>query len=285
MKRLAFFLCIFRLSAMGTEAALLSDTAFVAFDTETTGIDYTHGHIIELGAVKFRGNTIIATTNWLINPQIPIPKDATKVHGITDNMVKSAPGFKTIMPEFRAFIGKAPLLAHNARFDVNFLAWECRCNGLPIPENPVIDSLTLSRKYLPEAPAYNLVALSKYLNLPKSTHHRALEDSIYVQEMMPAIFNKMETKVTLEKLKKTAGVPWPIFTRKGKALKQTTRTLQAQPAILPSPRGTTTAKAATAAGKTTPAKTAATETAATTKTSRGYNPAASPAPATATATE
>jgi len=204
---------LFTLSC-GAIADKLTETVFVAFDTETTGVNARRCRIVEIGAVKYSGETVIAATNWLINPQMPIPKGVIKVHGITDKMVEDAPDFKKVMPQFRKFIGSAPLVAHNARFDVNFVAQECRRNGLPIPTNKVIDSLKLSRMYLPQAPAHNLVALSKYLKLNAGIHHRGLEDSIYVQEMMPVIIRKSGQGTTLEDLVQTAGIPWPQFDRK-----------------------------------------------------------------------
>ncbi len=209
MRTFALSLLISLLLSYNAFSHDLSKTIFVAFDTETTGVDAKQGRIVEIGAVKFRGSEIISTTNWLINPGMPIPPAVIKVHGITDKMVKDAPHAKEVLNEFKTYIGNTPLLAHNARFDINFVAYECHRNGIAAPTNATLDSLILSRKYLPKAPAHNLVALSQYLKLDAPIHHRGLADSIYVQEMMPVIFKKMGKKANLSRLKKEALIPWP----------------------------------------------------------------------------
>jgi DNA polymerase-3 subunit alpha (Gram-positive type) len=188
---------------------------FVSFDVETTGLNSKNERVVEIGAVKFRGQTCIATTNWLINPGKTIPKGVIRVHGITDKMVKHEPHARTILIKFKKFMGDAPLIAHNARFDVGFIAQECRKSNIRVPKNKVIDSLPMSRKYFPDAPAHNLVALTKYLNLEDTGHHRALADSIYVYHMMAMIFEKQADKLTFEDLEKTAGMPWPEIKKSG----------------------------------------------------------------------
>jgi len=192
-----------------TSAAPLTNMVFVAFDVETTGLNSKNERVVEIGAVKFCGQTCIATTNWLINPGKTIPKGVIRVHGITDNMVKHEPHARTILIKFKKFMGDAPLIAHNARFDVGFIAQECRKSNLKIPENIVIDSLPMSRKYFPDAPAHNLVALTKYLNLEDTGHHRALADSIYVYHLMARIFESQADNLTLQDIEKTAKMPWP----------------------------------------------------------------------------
>jgi DNA polymerase-3 subunit alpha (Gram-positive type) len=156
----------------------LTNTVFVSFDVETTGLDSKNERVVEIGAVKFRGETLLATTNWLINPGKTIPKGVIRVHGITDKMVEHKPHARTVLIKFKEFIGDAPLVAHNARFDVGFIAQECRKSRIRIPENHVIDSLPISRHSFPMAPAHNLAALSEYLKLKDTGHHRALADSI-----------------------------------------------------------------------------------------------------------
>jgi DNA polymerase-3 subunit alpha (Gram-positive type) len=190
-------------------AASLTNMVFVAFDTETTGLSASRERLVEIGAVKFRGREIIATTNWLINPGRRIPPSVIRVHGITDKMVKKSPPAKVVLKEFKDFIGDAPVLAHNARFDVGFVAAECQRNKIKCPTNSVIDSLPISRFYFPKAPAHNLVALTDYLHLKDTGHHRALADSLYVQGMMAQIFDSKNGPQTLDDLKKMSCISWP----------------------------------------------------------------------------
>ncbi len=186
----------------------LAETVFVAFDVETTGLSAKNERVVEIGAVKFRGETCIARTNWLINPKRPIPKRVTMVHGITDDMVENSPRARTILVEFKKFIGDAPLIAHNARFDVRFIAQECQKSRITVPQNQVIDSLTLARICFPMSPSHSLESLTTYLNLGTTGHHRALADSDYVARMMAIIFKKMDQDLTLKELEKMAAVNW-----------------------------------------------------------------------------
>jgi len=182
---------------------------FVAFDLETTGFGPAHERIVEIGAVKFQGQTCIAQTNWLVNPHIPIPYVALRVHGITDAMVAKAPSFPEVFRAFMDFAQAAPLVAHNARFDAGFLVAEARNAGIPFPANPILDSLVLTLLCFPEAPSHSLEVLAPWLKLEDNGHHRALEDSIYVYQLMAIMLGKLEPELTLEALTRMAGVHRP----------------------------------------------------------------------------
>ena len=105
-------------------AAVYDTAAFIAFDTETTGLDAAVGKIVEIGGVKFDRRGIIARYNVLINPQMPMPEEAGKVNGITDAMLKDKPVIAAVFPDFLEFIGTGILVAHNAPFDINYVNTE-----------------------------------------------------------------------------------------------------------------------------------------------------------------
>lgn len=94
---------------------------FVVVDTETTGITLLSSKIVELSALRFENfrPTMLFTT--LINPECPIPPEATNVNHITDEMVKDAPKIWQVMPALQDFIGAMPLVGHNLPFDLKFL--------------------------------------------------------------------------------------------------------------------------------------------------------------------
>ena len=175
LRTLCSFVATLALLAVTSAPAALSNTTFVAFDTETTGFSPETERIIEIGAVKYRNGEILDSKNWLVNPGIPIPN--AQVHGITDDDVKGQPGFAETYPAFTNFVGDAVLIAHNASFDVRFMAAEIRRNGLePLP-NPTINSLTLFRRWYPDAPSHKLGELARHLDIGVATEHRALDDS------------------------------------------------------------------------------------------------------------
>ncbi len=187
----------------------VTETVFVAFDTETTGFSPKNDRLVEIGAVKFRGDgEVLATTNWLVNPERTIPYYATKVHGITTEMAAEAPVFKEVWPEFEAFCGDAILLAHNATFDVGFLKEELKRAGISPPALPVADTLPLFRDWFPRALSHSLEPLSTYLGVSGDTYHRAEADAFHIVN----IFNigmKRRSAMTLRRLEHDAnGFDW-----------------------------------------------------------------------------
>jgi DNA polymerase-3 subunit epsilon len=108
-----------------------------------------------------------------------MPKDALAVHGLSTDFLTGQPTFEMIIDGFLEFIGDAPLVAHNAAFDMEFLNWELkRANMAPIPYSRAIDTLEISRKLHPGA-KHSLDALcSRYgVDLSARTKHGALVDA------------------------------------------------------------------------------------------------------------
>lgn len=155
----------------------VSNLTFVVFDTETTGLSPEKDRIVEIGAVKIRNGKIVEERDWLINPGQPIPARATKVHGITTEMVKDKPSFAEVYPEFESFADDAILIAHNARFDVAMVKEEIERNNLSHPGNVVIDSLKLFRTWYPEAENHKLAFLADYVGITGDGFHRGDADS------------------------------------------------------------------------------------------------------------
>jgi hypothetical protein len=103
----------------------LTDITLLALDTETTGPFPIMHRLVEIGAVRFRlDGRELATFQMLIIPEVHIPPDVQQVHGVTDTIVRGKPTVEQIMPHFIDFLGEADtiLLAHNALFDLGFLA-------------------------------------------------------------------------------------------------------------------------------------------------------------------
>lgn len=157
---------------------LVKNMVFVAFDTETTGFSPKNDRLIEIGAVKFRGDgEILAVTNWLINPGMPVPFYATEVNGISTEMVAGAPAFGEVWPAFAAFCQDGILLAHNATFDLGFIRVELKRAGIAPPEFPVGDTLPLFRRWFPQEKSYALEPLAAHLGVQGEGCHRAGADA------------------------------------------------------------------------------------------------------------
>jgi DNA polymerase-3 subunit alpha (Gram-positive type) len=183
----------------------VTNVTFVAFDTETTGFSAKNDRMVEIGAVRFRGDgEILAVTNWLINPEVPVPFYATEVHGITTEMVTNAPVFASIWPEFAAFCDGSVLLAHNATFDLGFLRAELSRAGIEPPALMVGNTLPLFRCWFPEATSHSLEPLSLFLGVQGESYHRAAADSFHIINIF-MIGIKTRSTIPLGVLERDAG--------------------------------------------------------------------------------
>lgn len=98
-------------------------------DTETTGLS-SEDEICDLAIIAANGDVLL---NTLIKPSLPIPPDATAIHGITPAMVKHAPCWPQIYEMVRPLLQKATVYAYNAPFDVRMLKQTCSIYGLKLP--------------------------------------------------------------------------------------------------------------------------------------------------------
>ena len=152
----------------------------VVLDTETTGLEYNEGHkIIEIACVELLN--FVPTGKIFqkyINPEKNISESAEKIHGLTNDFLLKKEVFKEIVPDFTSFIKDAPLIIHNATFDMGFINNELKSNGLKIIKNSIIDTLIIARKKFPGSPA-NLDALCRRFNIDLTTRekHGALIDA------------------------------------------------------------------------------------------------------------
>ncbi len=156
----------------------------VVLDTETTGLDWEHGHrVIEIGCVEiFNRRQTENSFHCYLNPERSIDEAAQEIHGLSDKDLANKPLFRDIATEFLAYVGDAELVIHNASFDLGFLDNELRIAGLQeisiAKANPVMDTLTLARQIHPGR-RNNLDALCKRYSIDNSRRelHGALLDA------------------------------------------------------------------------------------------------------------
>ena len=95
------------------------------FDLETTGVNVSTDRIVEISILKVFPNGNKESKTWLVNPEIPIPLEVSKIHGITDDMVREEPSFKVIAPDVKSMINNCDLAGFNSdKFDIPLLAEE-----------------------------------------------------------------------------------------------------------------------------------------------------------------
>lgn len=181
---------------------LLRDTDFIAFDLETTGLHPLAAHIVEIGAVRFRGDgTILGEFQQLVDPGCHIPDNATYIHGITDDDVAGQPTIREALPRFLEFVGDSPavMLAHNAAFDLGFLAAAIRRLRQPCPMHAVVDTLILARRRL-QLPNHKLETIGRFLRLIHDARHRALEDTLLLKDVFLKLVGRRPVMRTVEQL-------------------------------------------------------------------------------------
>jgi DNA polymerase-3 subunit epsilon len=199
----------------------------IVFDTETTGLDPNNGdRLIELGCVEIV-NRIPTGREFhrYINPERDISAEAVAVHGLTVEFLKDKPRFRDVADEFLGFIGDAPLVAHNAAFDLSFLNAELeRVPRPPLSAARIVDTLALSRRRHPAGP-HNLDALCKRygIDLSQRTKHSALLDSMLLASVYVELLGERQATLGLNG---QGGAELAAYAKRGQA--------RQRPAPLPS---------------------------------------------------
>lgn len=156
--------------------------SYVAVDLETTGIGAKKEKITEIGMIKVIDGEITDTFHTMVNPHREIPENIVELTGITDEMVKAAPGIEEIMPKVVEFCEGFPILGHQIIFDYGFLLQAAVNQKLKF-EKEGIDTLKLCRKFMPEGEKKNLGAACAYFHISQDTAHRALSDAVSAHKL------------------------------------------------------------------------------------------------------
>jgi DNA polymerase III subunit epsilon len=164
----------------------------IVLDTETTGFDPLGGHrIVEIGAVELVDHSPTGRTfHRYLYPQRAMPADAVAVHGLTAEFLADKPLFGDVAEEFLAFVGEAPLVAHNADFDIAFLNAELkRAAKPPIATERVIDTLVLARRKHAGSLTLDDLCTRYGVDRSRRTQHGALLDA----ELLAAVYVELTT--------------------------------------------------------------------------------------------
>lgn len=172
----------------------------IFFDLETTGTFPQKDRIVEIAALDPVNNR---TFQQLINPGIPIPDDAMRIHGITNEMVREAPAFDVVARDFLAFTaGEVMLVAHNGElFDLPFLQAEFKRHSVAFSSDWIfVDSLKWARKYRKDLPRHALQFLRQQFGIPANNAHRALDDVIVLHEVFKLLTDDLSCEEVLERI-------------------------------------------------------------------------------------
>lgn len=179
-----------------------SQVYFAFLDVETTGLDALSGDkICEVAVLKTVDGDIADEFVTLINPGRNIPERAVSIHGITQTMVNRAPLFRDIANDLLAFLNDTVIVAHNAKFDLEFLRTELNNLNLSLPDNNVIDTLGIARRYY-EFPSNSLGDIARYIGLPIDKQHRALADVTTTKDIFEFFLKDLDRRgLRLKRLK------------------------------------------------------------------------------------
>ncbi len=166
------------------------DKPIIFFDLETTGLQIASDRIVEISILKIFPNGNKESKTWLVNPSIPIPKETTKIHGISDEKIANEPTFKQLAPEIEKIMHNCDLAGYNSnKFDIPLIAEEFLRAGINFNMNNrksvdvqnifhKLESRTLSAAY------------QFYCGKELKNAHSAKADTIATYEILVAQLNK-----------------------------------------------------------------------------------------------
>jgi DNA polymerase-3 subunit epsilon len=179
--------------APGLAGLSLAETEFAVVDLETTGWSPGTDAITEIGAVRVRGGVRRGEFGSLVNPGTPVPPSISELTGITDWLLAAAPRAAAVLPGLLRFADGCVLVAHNAPFDVGFLAAACDDCGLAWPGFAVLDTVILAKHVLDpdEVPDCKLSTLAQYFGARTAPTHRALSDARATADVLGSLIARL----------------------------------------------------------------------------------------------
>ena len=176
-----------------SHSRLLKDLDFVVVDVEATGAKTPPNRLIELGAYRIRGGRIVDKFLSLVNPEIPIPRFVATLTGISNDMVRNAPVFAEVAPQWLDFVSDSVLVAHNAPFDTSFLNHEIsRVYPGHRMVNPHLCTVRLSRRAMPDLSNHRLETIASHFSIPIASRHRAGSDALATAEIFILLLPELE---------------------------------------------------------------------------------------------
>ncbi len=184
----------------------------IVLDTETTGLDPAAGHrLVEVACLELMHHLPSGRVfQRHLNPEREVPEEATRIHGLTGEFLADKPLFREVASALLAFIGEAPLVIHNAEFDLGFLNAElARIGGAPIARARAIDTVQLARRKFPGAPASLDALCSRFAidNSGRDFHGARLDAELLCEVYLELIGGRQATMELAAK--SPAGGPGP----------------------------------------------------------------------------
>jgi DNA polymerase-3 subunit epsilon len=179
----------------------------IVLDTETTGLDPLRGdRLVEIGCVEMVNRMPTGQTYHVyLNPERDMPQEAFNVHGLSSEFLSDKPLFASVVEDFLTFIGEAPLVIHNAMFDIGFINAELdRVARAAIPRDRLIDTLTLARRKHPGVSNRLDDLCSRYaIDNSRRTKHGALLDAELLAEVYIDLIGARQSQLILSETRQS----------------------------------------------------------------------------------
>lgn len=169
-----------------------NNVPLIIFDLETTGLNKESERIIEIGAIKVVNGVIVETLSTLVNPGIEVPYYATKVNGITTQMLQGSISDIEGVNKFIKMSKDCVIIAHNVSFDVGFINAYLSRTGKNDLNNKLVDTVRLARKAFPGHAKYSLGIIANILDIKVLNAHRAEDDARVCYELYEKCITKLK---------------------------------------------------------------------------------------------
>ena len=173
---------------------------YAIIDVETTGTAAKYGKLTEIAIILHDGTAVTETYSTLINPECNIPYNITRLTGITNEMVASAPKFYEVAKKIIELTAGKIFVAHNAMFDYSFVKEEFRRLGYDF-KRKTICTVKLGRKLLPGHRSYSLGNICADLEIQITDRHRAIGDELATAKLFEILIhqnNLLESSLFVE---------------------------------------------------------------------------------------
>jgi predicted DnaQ family exonuclease/DinG family helicase len=185
----------------------MSETC-VSIDLEMTSARPESQEVIEIAAIKFRGERVLESWSTLVRPESEVPYGTQVLTGIDPRLLERAPALHEVAPQLKAFVGDLPLVAHTVSADVGCL----RRQGVVLT-NPQYDTFELASILLPRMGSYSLAALAEHFGIPFPQQHRAAHDALVTKQLFLKLLDlarELELGIIQEINRLLAPHDWPL---------------------------------------------------------------------------
>lgn len=157
---------------------------YVVIDLETTGLSVENDEIIEFGAVRVLGQQVVGTFQALVTISGELPRQVSDLTGLSNAELKEkGRDLRTVLSEFLDFVGDSLVVAHHGDFDYACLRAACQRYHLPLFANRLVDTLSMSKRYVDTVPNYRLETMVQHFSIPVARLHRGVDDCLATMQL------------------------------------------------------------------------------------------------------